>query len=97
MTDFSSSSSTATLEPPVLCPLTELRVGETATVRSVLASGTGDKDTLESRLAGMGIVPGMKIAVLRASRSGKRPTLLAVGDTRIALGREIVERINVSR
>jgi Fe2+ transport system protein FeoA len=77
--------------------LAQLNAGESATVIAVYPNGTSDKDSLISRLAGMGIFPDIKISIRQASRSGKRPTVVAIGDTRIALGHEVAERISVNR
>lgn len=74
--------------------LSSLRKGETAMVIGLHASGDSC-GLLENRLAGMGVQPGAPITVLRAAVNTSRPTLLAIGDTRIALGPEIVERILV--
>ncbi|MDR3108370.1 MAG: ferrous iron transport protein A [Planctomycetaceae bacterium] len=77
--------------------IAELRVGESATVIAVYPDSASDNGSLVSRLAGMGIFPETKISIRQASRSGKRPTIVAIGDTRIALGHEVAEMISVSR
>ncbi|HBT76198.1 MAG TPA: hypothetical protein DEB39_04565 [Planctomycetaceae bacterium] len=76
----------------------QLRSGDEATMLGVLpgnASGNGADDLLANRLAGMGLLPGVRMVVLRGASGTARPTLLAVGETRIALAREIVNRIAV--
>ena len=46
---------------------------------------------LVQRLAALGIVPGVSITVDRSSG----PALVAIGDTRIAVGREVARAIEV--
>ncbi len=76
--------------------------------RSITASGNATLDTVSShrrvrvlrvvggrrlvqRLAALGIVPGVSITVDRASG----PALVAIGDTRIAVGREAARAVEV--
>ncbi|MDR0870808.1 MAG: ferrous iron transport protein A [Planctomycetaceae bacterium] len=47
---------------------------------------------LQGRLMGMGLFAGTKFQLLQGGRS-LRPLLLAVGETRISLGKEIAKRI----
>lgn len=48
---------------------------------------------LRSRLAAMGLVPGVRIRVIR--QNGRGPVLIGVHGTRLALGRGMAERIFV--
>ena len=70
-------------------PITDLAEGEEGIVYH-LSGGT----SLMSRLAGMGIVPGAKIKVLRNSG---RLVIVFASDTRVALGRGQAEQIQVIR
>jgi ferrous iron transport protein B len=72
-----------------LLPVTSLDEGEEGIVH-LLSGG----DRLSSRLAGMGIVPGSKIRMLR-SRGGL--VIVLASDTRVALGRGQAEKILVAR
>lgn len=76
--------------------LTSLHKGDESTVVDIVSKNTlGLDDMLENRLAGMGLLPGSHFSVLRKGNSPSRPILLAVGETRIAIGSEIAERILV--
>lgn len=83
--------------------LSSLHKGETGTVVGLCdldAAADPDSDSsvsLKNRLAGMGVFPGVPITVLRSAANSSRPTLLAIGDTRIALGPEIVSKIEVKK
>lgn len=48
---------------------------------------------LKERLAGLGLVPGGTVEILRDNGG---PLLLAIGDTRLALGRGMAHKILVS-
>ncbi len=48
---------------------------------------------LKERLAGLGLVPGGTVEVLRDNGG---PLLLAIGDTRLALGRGMAHKVLVS-
>ena len=50
---------------------------------------------VQSRLCSMGLVPGVKIRVL--SNSGAGPLMVAVKDTRLALGRGMAYKIIVEQ
>jgi len=50
---------------------------------------------IQSRLFSMGLVPGVKIKVL--SNSGAGPLMVAVKDTRLALGRDMAYKIIVEQ
>lgn len=56
-----------------------------------------DPGALERRLAGMGLAPGIRVTVLRPASGSLWPTLLAIGETRIAIGRELSDRITVAK
>ena len=61
-----------------LFPVTSLKEGEEGVINSI-SGGLG----FMSRLAGMGIIPGSGIKVLRKSRG---PVIVLVNNTRVALG-----------
>ncbi len=71
-----------------LFPLTEAPIGKP--VRLVSING-GKK--LNHRLVEMGLTPGVKIRILQNSGG---PLLLAISDSRIALGRGMAHKINVT-
>lgn len=71
-----------------LFPVTSLREGEEGVIHSIFGGLS-----LISRLAGMGIVPGTEIKVLRNSRG---PVIVLVNTTRIALGRGQASKILVA-
>jgi Fe2+ transport system protein FeoA len=68
--------------------LAEAAVGTTATVMA-LRGGAGFQD----RVVGMGLHAGSNVEVLVAGEQGRM--LVAVGDTRIALGHGMAEKIIV--
>ena len=71
-----------------LFPLTKAPLGKP--VRLVSIDG-GKK--LNHRLVEMGLTPGVKIRILQNSGG---PLLLAISDSRIALGRGMAQKINVT-
>ncbi len=73
--------------PLTLC---ELQPGDRARV-SPPQSPSGH----ESRLASMGLLPGVKLDVLQKNGSG--PLLVAIGCTRLMLARELAGAVNVVR
>jgi len=84
------SSPAAGRQPPV--PLTTLASGQTGTVVRL-----GGGRAMQARLLGMGLYVGSEVHVLKAHRGSHGPTLLAVGETRLALGYGMAERILVHR
>ena len=52
---------------------------------------------LLGRLMGMGLFAGTRFRLLQGGNSQRKPLLLAVGETRIALGPEIAETILVEK
>ena len=62
--------------------------GKTVRIMSIEA-GRG----LTSRLAGMGLIPGIEITVMSNSRRG--PFVVALKDTRLMLGRGMAQKIFV--
>ncbi|WP_232054704.1 FeoA domain-containing protein [Thermococcus sp. 2319x1] len=50
---------------------------------------------VRQRLLGMGIAPGTKIFVVKSGNPG--PYIIAIGNTRIALGQGVAEKIIVRR
>jgi Fe2+ transport system protein FeoA len=71
-----------------LFPVTSLKEDEEGVIHSI-SGGL----SLISRLAGMGIVPGTEIKVLRNSRG---PVIVLVNNTRVALGRGQASKILVA-
>ena len=69
-------------------PLTFLGPGEEAVVVEIRA-GKG----LRGRLSSMGLVPGKKVRLVSSAAQG--PALVAIGDTRIALGRGQLHHVMV--
>ena len=79
----------ATEVNPSGTPLAEVRSGEQVRLMSVAAG-----HDLRARLAGMGLLPGMKLTVLRNTGGG--PLVVSVHNTRLALGRGMVHRMLVA-
>ena len=48
---------------------------------------------IRSKLYSMGLVPGVKLTVLRGNCAG--PTMVAVRDSRLAIGRGMAQKISV--
>ncbi|MCR4404395.1 MAG: ferrous iron transport protein A [Candidatus Acetothermia bacterium] len=71
-------------------PLSALPAGEVGLVRA-LTGGRG----LVARLAALGFIPGTEVMMLQ--NFGRGPLLVAVRNTRVALGRGEAARIWVSR
>lgn len=71
-----------------LLPLPMLPPGTEATLVDVRGGGG-----VRRHLADMGLVPGVRIRVLNGTSCG--PVVIAVGDTRLALGRGMAHKILV--
>lgn len=69
-------------------PLTHARTGDAVRVVAINA-GRG----LQARLAAMGIAPGSRLTV--KGRNGHGPFVVAVQNSRVALGRGMVSKIEV--
>ena len=69
-------------------PLTMLPPRQPARIVGIRAG-----HTLTERLAGLGLVPGAEVWVLRDNGG---PLLLAVGETRVALGRGMAHKVLVT-
>ena len=69
-------------------PLTMVRPGQKVKLLAVNA-GRG----LKSRLASMGLVPGVELVVMNSAFAG--PLLVSVKDSRIMLGRGLAQKIMV--
>ena len=65
------------------------------------ASGTivdmNTESELQGRLMGMGLFVGTRFQLLQGGAGSQKPLLLAVGETRIALGPEIADTILVEK
>jgi len=72
-----------------LTPLAAVHSGGQVRLVSILAG-----HDLRSRLAGMGLLPGMKLTVVRNTGGG--PLVISVHNTRLALGRGMVHRMLVT-
>jgi ferrous iron transport protein A len=70
-------------------PLTIIQSGRRVRLQSVDAG----RD-LAGRLAALGLVPGAELEILRNSPHG--PLILRIGESRIALGRGMAEKIRVA-
>jgi len=76
-----------TSTPNMLMPLTMLPPGQVGRIVQIHAG-----QRLKQRLMGMGLAPGNTVRVLRDNGG---PLLLAVGESRIALGRGMAHKILV--
>jgi ferrous iron transport protein A len=74
----------------VVFPLSMLDVGESARIVS-FRGGRG----IHNRLAALGITPGTVVTKIKDNHSG--PAIIRVKDSRLALGRGILHRIDVDR
>ncbi|WP_227738502.1 FeoA family protein [Thermococcus paralvinellae] len=70
--------------------LSQMREGERGVVVDI-QGGVGARQ----RLLGLGITPGTRIWVIKSSAPG--PIIIAVGSSRIALGRGIADKIIIRR
>lgn len=76
--------------------LTSLKLGDKGIILAIEPhNGVGLIDHLDNRLAGLGLVPGAQVLVMRTAQGTIRATLLAIGETRVALDPEIARRITV--
>ena len=73
-----------------LVPLNTLAAGTDASISSI-SGGRG----MHHRLIGMGLKIGSRVTVMHSSNGRGGPTLVAVGDTRLAIGHGMAERIMV--
>ena len=70
--------------------LSTLPVHRPATIVAVTAS-----NELQGRLMGMGLTVGSIVEVFQSHYRGKKPLLISVGETRIAIGADIAKMILV--
>ena len=70
-------------------PLSAIGIGATVKMKSVEAGSE-----LRSRLASLGLVPGVDIVVLKNSQKG--PFVIQVKGTRLVLGRGMAHKIHVN-
>jgi ferrous iron transport protein A len=70
--------------------LDSLQTSERATV-----IGLNTSNDLQGRLMGMGLTAGAKVEILQGGRSIFKPLLIAVGDTRIAIGHDLAQMVLV--
>jgi len=76
------------MENKQLKPLSRVRVGETVKLASINAG-----QSLNSRLASMGLVPNVEIIVVSNGHPG--PFVISVKDSKMMLGKGIVHKIMV--
>lgn len=76
------------MNPPLNIPLTSLQPGQ----RARLVRIEGGHQVVH-RLSELGLTPGVELEVLQ--RNGGGPLLLAVRDTRLAIGRGMADRVLV--
>ncbi len=72
-------------------PLSALRDGEKARIAFFLG-GRG----MERRMRDLGLQPGHEIEILRGTAAGHGPVLVAMGSTRVAIGRGMADKILVT-
>ncbi len=72
-------------------PLNQLPAGRTARVDAL----TGGRN-FRARLVAMGLNVGSRVKVIRGSDGSGGPTLIALGPTRLAIGRGMAARILVT-
>lgn len=82
------SPSISVMEECEACPLTGLPVGQSACLVCVHAG-----KRLKRRLAEMGLTPGVELVVLQNNGG---PLLLSVRDSRLAIGRGMAAKLDVS-
>lgn len=83
-----TSPPTSAIEECEACPLTGIPVGQPACLVCVHAG-----KRLKRRLAEMGLTPGVEMVVLQNNGG---PLLLSVRDSRLALGRGMAAKVDVS-
>jgi Fe2+ transport system protein FeoA len=57
--------------------------------------GLNTSNELQGRLMGMGLTVGAKVEVLQGGNGRSRPLLIGVGESRIAIGRDIARMVLV--
>jgi Fe2+ transport system protein FeoA len=72
-------------------PLSGLRAGQTA---RVVCLGGGRE--FQARLVSMGLLVGSQVTVIRAGGGTRGATLVALGPTRLGIGRGMAEKIMVA-
>jgi len=74
-----------------ICTLSEVAEGSRVTVVAMRGGRA-----FQSRLIAMGLKVGSPVTVLRNSPRGQGPTLVAAGESRLAIGHGMAERIMVT-
>ncbi|MCX7817981.1 MAG: ferrous iron transport protein A [Kiritimatiellae bacterium] len=72
---------------------TAIALASCATGTDAVMVAADTSPPVRGRLAAMGLVPGVRLHVLRKDRAG--PVVVAVHGTRLAVGRSVAERIHV--
>ncbi len=70
--------------------LARIPAGETATIVAI-----NTEQELQGRLMGMGLFVGTKVDILRGGQGKSGPLLVGIGNTRLALGRDVASTILV--
>ena len=73
-----------------ICILDTLNTSDCATV-----VGLNTSNELQGRLMGMGLTVGVKVEVLQGGNGRFKPLLIGVGESRIAIGRDIAKMVLV--
>ena len=81
----------STMNRTLTCPLSRLKAGQATTVASL-----GGGREFQHRLAAMGLNVGCTVRVIRAAAALGGPVLVALGQTRLAIGRGMAEKIHVA-
>ena len=88
--DGNDNPSVSGLKSVRICKLDGLNTSERATV-----VGLNTSNELQGRLMGMGLTVGAKVEVLQGGYGRFKPLLIGVGESRIAIGRDIARMVLV--
>ncbi len=87
---FDEKPSVSGLKSPRICVLDALKTSDRATV-----VGLNTSNDLQGRLTGMGLAVGAKVEILQGGHGRFKPLLIGVGESRIAIGRDIAQMVLV--
>lgn len=90
ISDSGATPSVSGLKSLRICMLDALGTLDRATV-----VGLNTSNELQGRLMGMGLTVGAKVEVLQGGNGRNKPLLIGVGESRIAIGRDIAKMILV--
>jgi len=88
--DSFDNPSVCKVKSPHICMLDSLNISDRATIVKLNAS-----NELQCRLMGMGLTIGAKVEILHGGRSRFKPLVVGVGESRIAIGRDIAKMVLV--